>query len=88
MIFLEIGDIVYKRGVKIGFIIGVVNDVKYERIGNFIFLSWVIYVIGRDGELFVDRGDLGFFVFWYFMFLVSNVLDVCVMVNGKIDIFI
>lgn len=81
MTSLEKDDIVHKRSVKTGLTTGVVNDVKFERIGNFIFPSWVIYVIGRDGEPFADKGDSG-----SLMSPVSNVLDVCAMVNGKIDI--
>lgn len=83
---LKTGDIVHKRGAKTGLTTGVVNDVKFERIGNFIFPSWVIYVIGRDGKPFADKGDSGSLVFRHSMSPVSNVLDVCAMVNGKIDI--
>lgn len=30
---LKKGDIVYKRGVKMGFIMGIVKDIKFELIG-------------------------------------------------------
>lgn len=83
---LETGDIVHKRGAKTGLTTGIVNDVKFEKIGNFIFPSTVIYVIGRDGKPFADKGDSGSLVFRHPMSPVSNVLDVCAMVNGKIDI--
>lgn len=83
---LETGDIVHKRGAKTGLTTGVVNGVKFEKIGNFIFPSWVIYVIGRDGKPFADKGDSGCLVFRHSMSPVSNVLDVCAMVIRKIDI--
>lgn len=82
---LEIGEIVHKRGAKTGLTTGVVNNVKFQKIGNFIFPSCVIYIIGRDGKPFADKGDSGSLVIRQSMSPISNVLDVCAMVNGKIN---
>lgn len=61
--FLKRGDIVYKRGVRLGLTTGVVKDVKNEKIESFVILSCIIYIIGGDLELFVEEGDFGLLVF-------------------------
>lgn len=74
------GDIVYKRGVKIGFIIGIVKNVEVKIYGRFVLLSIVIYIVGWNFKLFVEKGDLGLLVFWYLLLLEKDLLNVVVMV--------
>lgn len=75
------GDIVYKRGVIIGFIIGIVKKVEikiYDK--KFVLLSIVIYIFGWNFKIFVEKGDLGLLVFWYLLLLEKDLLNVVVMV--------
>lgn len=75
------GDIVYKIGLIIGFIIGIVIKVEiiiYDK--KFVLLSIVIYIVGWNFKLFVEKGDLGLLVFWYLFLLDKNLLDVVGMV--------
>lgn len=44
---LKKDDIVYKRGVNIKFIIGIVEFVENKCVGRFCELSCVIFIIGK-----------------------------------------
>lgn len=60
---LKKDDIVYKWGVNIKFIIGIVEFVEDRGVYGFGELSCVIFIRGFKNWLFVDKGDFGLLVF-------------------------
>lgn len=82
------GEIVYKRGVRINLIIGIVIYKLNRKFGRFLLESEYVVVEGRVVERFVVKGDLGFLVFKYILLLCMREIDVYVMVYGKFNKFV